>query len=685
MAEQYASFQGKEPNIDVNLFVNALTQGIAAGNAQKTTFGAIAGGISDAISGGIQTAQGVQAIRANEAILEVAEDPAVIEARKQGAIGQGQVQAQQGAQAELQQKVLEANQETAELVLTDKLKNEALIAEQTLGDTKTKQAVMAAIARGAPEELNSILNDPGVRGTFSRDTGFAVQSIAGMQGKADPALIDSVYKQVDAVELEKRRANALQDQAKRKQIAAEKNDEEFTQSQYSLQGLQGVADVMTKPGFKPQSLKLYPEDSVVRSGNKLQTQDGVVVKSVPVGPTSTDKGYILAYGDTVLDTLNRDEGRNYGAILENFKKGAAARPDLYPTDTTPETEVLPADAALRTEGTGLAARAAPLPATATNQNIIDAARKRNADAAAVAQSRGQSQSYEAMVVQGTNIPRQQPVAAPPYISTSQTVKTDPAVPALTRPVQSPGAMTPNSAATETPEATPTAEKTPEGAETPKPTQIGTVPYAEEHLSKALGGANVTLNTAIEKPQATKAVVDKINAIPSLANKPAFLKGIVAIESAGNPNAKSGAGAAGLFQFMMAAASDVGLSEEDRFDPEKAVPAGIKFVTRQYEGIEKQLALSLSQQGMAVQVDPRMTLAAFNGGLRWIQQGIRAGNTTWPQMKEYLISVKSPEAEKENIEYVDKVITASIPFIVGGNVSDDSYVRTLLNFGIVEVA
>ena len=80
----------------------------------------------------------------------------------------------------------------------------------------------------------------------------------------------------------------------------------------------------------------------------------------------------------------------------------------------------------------------------------------------------------------------------------------------------------------------------------------------------------------------------------------------------------------------------------------------------------------------------MVLAAYNGGQRDILRGIRAGKTTWEGMSEYLKSVKSPGAYKENVSYADKVIVSSIPFIKGGNASDDSWVKTLINFGIIDV-
>lgn len=655
MAEQYASFQGKEPNIDVNLFVNALTQGIAAGNAQKTTLGAIAEGISGGIKTGIATTEGIQEIRANAANLEVNTDDEVIQARKDKIKADAEI-----AQAEAKAKSAEDASITIAKVAT--AKTQAAEAEQKLGDIKVQQTVGEALSRRSPEELNSILNDPNVLGTMRRNTAFGNQVLAGARGVADPALINNIAQQIDAVELQKQRASMLEDQARRKQIAADKNEDEFTQAQYSLQGLQGVPDVMGRPGFVPSKLKIFPEDSVRVVNGRLETSNGAVVRQPQVGPISADKGYVLAYGDQVLDTLNHDEGRNYSGILENFKKGAAARPDKYPVANEPTTEVVSSDAAIRTENLGLAGNVpTPVagPAPVTNADIVAAAKQRNERFRNQAIASGQGNSYTGLMNQGAALSKQNTRAvAPPYISSSQAVKSDPNVPPITVPTVTP---------------------------VPDKKSVGTIPFAEQHLSQVLDGAKVKINTDIQIPQATADVVQKINATPALANRPALIKGLVAVESAGNPNAKSAAGAAGLFQFMEGAASDVGLSPEDRTNVEKSVPAGVEYITKQYDAIEKQLAQTLNDQGVNVQVDPRMVLASYNGGFKWIKQGLAAGNTDWESMKDYLLRVKSEGAAKENTEYPDKVITAAIPFIKGGNVSDDSFVRTLITFGIIDVA
>lgn len=54
------------------------------------------------------------------------------------------------------------------------------------------------------------------------------------------------------------------------------------------------------------------------------------------------------------------------------------------------------------------------------------------------------------------------------------------------------------------------------------------------------------------------------------------------ESAGNKNAVSDKGAAGLGQLMVPAAKEMGLSEEERFDPQKNIPASLGYFKKQLD-------------------------------------------------------------------------------------------------------
>jgi len=59
----------------------------------------------------------------------------------------------------------------------------------------------------------------------------------------------------------------------------------------------------------------------------------------------------------------------------------------------------------------------------------------------------------------------------------------------------------------------------------------------------------------------------------------LLKSVAITESAGNPNAMSGAGAQGLFQLMPGTAKDLGLRGNEAFDPVKSAQAAAKYLAQ----------------------------------------------------------------------------------------------------------
>ena len=104
-------------------------------------------------------------------------------------------------------------------------------------------------------------------------------------------------------------------------------------------------------------------------------------------------------------------------------------------------------------------------------------------------------------------------------------------------------------------------------------------------------------------------------------EPGLALSIVKQESGFNPKAVSRVGAGGLMQLMPGTARDLGLSDEDRFDPEKNVDAGMRYFSQQ----------------MKTFGDPKLALAAYNAGPGNVR---KAGNQI-PQFRE-------------TQDYVDKV-------------------------------
>lgn len=123
LAEQYGylgRFPG--PQVDVNLYPNAMLSGIQAGNAQKTTTQSIFEGISSGVKSGLAAYQGVQAIQSNALALEsqaaqteIDTDPNVKQAKKDQIVA---------ASAQQQAKAAEAQRaDTQKIGLMDVLKS----------------------------------------------------------------------------------------------------------------------------------------------------------------------------------------------------------------------------------------------------------------------------------------------------------------------------------------------------------------------------------------------------------------------------------------------------------------------------------------------------------------------------------------------------------------------------------
>lgn len=75
----------------------------------------------------------------------------------------------------------------------------------------------------------------------------------------------------------------------------------------------------------------------------------------------------------------------------------------------------------------------------------------------------------------------------------------------------------------------------------------------------------------------KPTLDKLEQVYRLPE--GLLRSVAITESAGNPNAMSGAGAQGLFQLMPGTAKDLGLRGNDAFDPVKSAQAAAKYLAQ----------------------------------------------------------------------------------------------------------
>ena len=100
----------------------------------------------------------------------------------------------------------------------------------------------------------------------------------------------------------------------------------------------------------------------------------------------------------------------------------------------------------------------------------------------------------------------------------------------------------------------------------------------------------------------------------------LLRAISSVESSGRANAVSRVGAGGPMQIMPRTAAALGLTDQERFDPEKAIPAGARYMAqmlRQFNG------------------DRRLALAAYNAGPGRVREHLNNGRELPRETQAYL--------------------------------------------------
>ncbi|MBI5075614.1 MAG: transglycosylase SLT domain-containing protein [Nitrospirae bacterium] len=137
------------------------------------------------------------------------------------------------------------------------------------------------------------------------------------------------------------------------------------------------------------------------------------------------------------------------------------------------------------------------------------------------------------------------------------------------------------------------------------------------------------------------------------------------ESGFNPIAVSHCGARGLLQIMPATGTkDLGLKEEDFFNPEKNLNAGALYLRRQYKGGKRMIETMKCANECADDDYWKLALASYNGGLGYIiaainicvQDGL---SICWPNVaakladKRCSVRGKRPD-HKQMTDYVERI-------------------------------
>lgn len=141
----------------------------------------------------------------------------------------------------------------------------------------------------------------------------------------------------------------------------------------------------------------------------------------------------------------------------------------------------------------------------------------------------------------------------------------------------------------------------------------------EHLSKGRARRALSKVSKLTRKQRERAYDDIIQEAAKAYNMPfAFIKGVIRVESAFNPQAVSVAGAQGLMQLMPATAKGLGVT--DPFDPRQNIFGGTKMLRQ----------LSDKYDG-----DINLIMAAYNAGPGNVA---RYNGIPWTQTRTYVASV-----------------------------------------------
>lgn len=642
------------PNIDINLFPDSYGKGVTAGNAQQTPLSAAVSGLEKGVQTGQQIIEGDQQIKANDQNAQIRQNQ-IDQLPVTNQLQQQHLQQQTAATTIEQSKArLQSATETLQLQqTTDTLKVHADQAETALQDSNNIKALQESLA-ASPSQALADAQDPQNAATLIRNPEAAQQIFAGFKASGIP---QEQYKDLDAsvngaiqYKAQATRQNFLD---KTLQNAAAKKQVDAQNAIYDLNPY--IGDLNKDPNFSYNNL------DVVSNSRVKDTGFGGIKVSGPEDADST-KGSALVYTDPktgnakVLQRFDMSQGaESLAKNLSTAKSYWSTVAPKSPTDTsspsTPSTGPGQVDTFQSSSGN----------TANTNQSIADIVAARNAKARQAAVASGNGGAYDNFVTKGKSFVKVPTISS--TVNQSQSTPVPPSQPAITRPV---GPLSSTNFAD---------SKFHLASGTDEAVSIDT------HAANLLGVSSAKVN--VEAPPPTSSVIQRVAGIKELEGYSPLIKGMAAIESAGNPfayNRKSGA--SGLMQLTDGAQQDEKLTEP--FNAQKNVAAGADFLQKRVTELSKALTVASGQQGVPIQPDLRMVLAAYNGGQKQVLNGIAKGYTTWDQMKGYLASVKSPNAAAENLSYPDKVIAATIPFMSGGNLADDNLMKQFLSSGIVEI-
>jgi hypothetical protein len=604
VAEQYESVKNQGPNIDIQLYPDAVLKGAEAGQIIGSPLKSALTGATEGVSNYIKDTQGFQQIAANDTTNQINSDPDVIDARKTDITAGADLKEAQASTAQLQNELDTKNND-----LNTQLTNADL--QNKLNDANNQLTInsLSTLPQQSPDDIQTKLNDPNVQAAWAQHPDQAIQTLTALSGRKDidQGQIQNMYSRYTAAAQLKNQADINKSNVEFANKQMLTNADKFDHAKGAALTTFGNDALNTTDGdgFEVVPADMYPtKPDPTDPSKRVLISDlkngGYQMNTIPDSQKSIDQPWMaIANGKVVKQNMSYLEAQASKKDLDTWKEGLGYQ-QLIANGGTSVTGVrsvgglkpgLPSPIAAQNTGTGLAG-AAPTPAPDTSSGPMQStgpaatddqsgagqftpvdSSKFNQNVTADVDARNQQifgkngappQTYELakQMVQknrtkgvsataSTAVPT--PTNAPTLsVSTPAPAGTAPDMGAVATPTPD---LNPSEEVTPTAMATPTATPTATDTQTPDQTATSTsTPYVdsihpvssvaanEDHLSNLLGGANVNLQLASYDmsnrtvPAVETGIIKKINSIPAMANQAALIKGLVAIESSGNPNA-----------------------------------------------------------------------------------------------------------------------------------------------------
>lgn len=523
--------------------------------------------------------------------------------------------------------------------------------------------IEAGFKSSNPNQVIGAITNPNNQQVIFNKPEEALQVMARLdQAGADKSKYDPLRQSIVSAMRQKAAANRTTEMAGSDEKQALKEKEDFNSGRSAMRAV--YSDLATSPDMDPRKAFVGLRSGVTADGKYIvPTPDNRTERTAAGVPRQylNDETPVALYDGKIVKELPENVARDLGKAIFDVQTYYSSNKlyDGLPSPTaSPTSNSLP-----QVNGPVTVPTLTGVQGPITGDNIVEVVKARKLAAQAQAKANGTQDSFVAASKRAegivtSKIPQTSGLSAPQNtpLPTNQ-------VPVTKQQTSSTLLNTPT-----------------KGVYTPTAIESG--------LSSMMGAPVVIDQELANTGDVSAKHIAKVNSIPELRDASALIKALVTVESGGNPRAVSPVGAQGLTQLMPGTAREVGVT--DPFDIPQNVKGGAVYLQKKIDSINNTLTRKFSEQGIPIVADPRIALAAYNGGSKWtakyINNAVSAGAVTWEDFQKYLLndSGKSRENAQTNINYANKVALTTLAYLKGGNVADDLIAKTWANFGMIHV-